>query len=457
MRAEVNRAVRRLVRHSVLWIKVAVLVFAGLAPALIAQKATAEQLTPRKVTITSSQSGLGGSVGTGVGYDYAFSWTVDTAVQGIIFQFCTTPLGTCTLPNAMDVSNDLVSLESQSGFPVNGTAFTEQATNLGDCSDTGTAATVTMYCLKRTETTASSGGASVTVNLDDIKNPTISSGAYLTVYIRVTLYSDASFATDVHNGVVAAGITQQLTAVGRVAERLKFCVAAIDDAAALPSDCDTSFPTTTTIDLGIIDNISVTAAPVDPSVANANTSNDKYGILMLNTNASGGTVITYFPEVASSVSGGDTDQLRAFRVVPTDCSSTVSSTTDQCFVSADPTTGSAIVAGTEEFGLTVACFNTTQGTTDNFDPANGSTWNPAYDGDGDDEDAGDCENETVDGSYIWGFDTSGVPDDIISTVTATNKVVDDEIVKIRFGASASATTPTGTYTVTTTYIATATF
>jgi hypothetical protein len=36
-------------------------------------------------------------------------------------------------------------------------------------------------------------------------------------------------------------------------------------------------------------------------------------------------------------------------------------------------------------------------------------------------------------------------------------VVDDEIIKLRFGATASATTPTGTYVVVTTYIATPTF
>jgi hypothetical protein len=44
-----------------------------------------------------------------------------------------------------------------------------------------------------------------------------------------------------------------------------------------------------------------------------------------------------------------------------------------------------------------------------------------------------------------------------TTLATSAGVVDDEIVKVRFGATAQATTPTGAYTVTTNYIATPTF
>jgi hypothetical protein len=449
MRDVFFRTLRGVGRKSVLWIKIAVLVFSCVAPALMTEKSFAGQMTPRRVTIGSSRSNIETT------YKFDFQMPTATAVQSMIFEFCTAPLGTCTKPNAMDVFTD-TTVDAQDFDQA--TALTIQGSSTNDCNIAGSTAD-TKVCVTRSNATSESATPDEkSITFGDILNPTLT-GVYLTVYVRISVYSTTNFTGGiVHNGVVAAGITQQLTAVGRVAERLKFCVAAIDDTASLPADCDTSFPTTTTIDLGVIDNVSVIASPVDPSLANANLANDRYGILMLNTNASGGTLVTYYPEIATSVNGGDTDQLRAFRVVPTDCSATASSTTDQCFVSADPSTGSAIVVGAEEFGMTVSCFNTTQGSTDNLDPTNGSTWNAAYDGDGNDEDVGDdCENETVDGSYIWGFDTSGTPDDIISTTSATNKVIDDEIIKLRFGAAASATTPTGTYTVIVTYIATPTF
>jgi hypothetical protein len=233
----------------------------------------------------------------------------------------------------------------------------------------------------------------------------------------------------------------------------------------MPDSCDdnTNFPSTTLVDLGIIDNISIVASPVNPSIANANTANDSYGILQVNTNASSGIVITYYPEQASSVTGGDTDQLRAFRVIPTDCSATTTSTTDQCFVS--ETDGTGITQGTEEFGMAVACVNDSQGSTDNFKPASGGVIGTAYTGDNDFDEAvegginDNCENEAYPSgnTYVWGFDTSGTPASLAHTTNATEKVVDDEILKIRFGATASATTPTGTYTVIITYIATPTF
>jgi hypothetical protein len=52
------------------------------------------------------------------------------------------------------------------------------------------------------------------------------------------------------------------------------------------------------IDIGIVDNSSFAISPV--ATTSTNGSNNKYGILMTNTNGSGGLVIAYYPEAAAT-------------------------------------------------------------------------------------------------------------------------------------------------------------
>jgi hypothetical protein len=116
------------------------------------------------------------------------------------------------------------------------------------------------------------------------------------------------------------------------------------------------------------------------------------------------------------------------KVAGATCSGTT--TTDQCFNSAG-TSETTIVAGTELYGMAAHSMDTTNGTTTNI------TRDAAYDF----------------GSTGYAWDDSGSPD-ILATSTT---VVDDEMLNLKFAATASATTPTGAYTVTATFIATATF
>ncbi len=84
----------------------------------------------------------------------------------------------------------------------------------------------------------------------------------------------------------------------------------------------------------------------------------------------------------------------------------------------------------------------------------GGSFNTAYsntDNSVTDSVARDCENADTGVNFAW--DTSGTAVPLISSTT----VVDDEVVKLRYGGTASATTPTGSYTVASTYIATPTF
>jgi hypothetical protein len=63
-----------------------------------------------------------------------------------------------------------------------------------------------------------------------------------------------------------------------------------------------------------------------------------------------------------------------------------------------------------------------------------------------------CENDPAEGDlYAWNDSSTA------QAIIGSSTVVDDELIKLRFGATAEATTPTGTYTVASTFIATATF
>jgi hypothetical protein len=63
----------------------------------------------------------------------------------------------------------------------------------------------------------------------------------------------------------------------------------------------------------------------------------------------------------------------------------------------------------------------------------------------------DCEDDDDATNFAWNESSTA------TNLASSSTVVDDELIKFNFGAIASATTPTGIYTVVSTYIATATF
>lgn len=395
----------------------------SLIPVFGADKASAAQLTNRSVTISTSNASA-----TSVTYTYGFTTPATTNIGAIVFEACTTPLGTCTAPTGA-VMNAGSAEASRSGW-TSANAFTRTTSTTGNC-------TVANNVLCLTRTAASETAGARTLGWDSQTNPS-SAGGY---YIRITTYSDDAYATAVDNGTVAYAIVNQLTVNGRVQERLEFCISSIDDAAALPADVTACAAIgTTVIDIGSVDNSTIARSPVD-NAPPSSTGNDAYGIAMINTNGSNGTSLTFFANQAAS----GAQELRAFRVTGATCNVSQPNSQDQCFISAS-TSGESFVAGTERFGTYIPCIDTTQGTTSNLGsvPA-------AYSGtDADTASGADCENEAG-VKFAWN-DTSTA-----ATLASASTVIDDEIVKIRFGATASATTPTGAYTVQSTYIATPTF
>ncbi len=406
----------------------AVIAIAALLPMFTAGQASAAQLTARSATLDNSKVSA-----TGVGIVFAYNLpTTASALQGIVYDFCTAPLGTCIQPTGMVVNAS--THVAQSGFPANGTAFaTRTGADLGACLSTSQ---TYQRCFIRTD--ATTGGGAVTHSIGAVTAPS----SKQTVYIRIGVYSDANYATLVDSGTVAVAFVDQLVTNGRVQERLDFCVASIDAAATLPTTLALcSALNSASIDIGIIDN-TIAVSPVASTSTNG--SNNKYGILMADTNASGGLLVSYYPEVA----GSGTNQLRDFRVTGATCNASNANLLDQCFQEAS-NTGSTFTGGTEMFGLQVPCIDTSNGTTTSL----GSVPAAYSNTDNNTTSAANCQNLGVDAGVKFAFNNSGTA----ATLASSTTVVDKETVKVRFGATASATTPTGAYTITTTYIATPTF
>lgn len=438
------------------YLVVAVLFTLALAmPLMISSKANAQSLTQRSVTISTSEGDA-----TGVSYDFSFNLPgSDVAVQGILFEFCTTALGACALPTSMDVQGS-TDVGAETWEETTDTWEVYAGADAGAC-DQG----VNTYqlCLERGDTdTETAGGATKTVEITGVENPTLA-GNFTNVFIRVTLYSDTAYATLIHDGTVVAAIVRQITVNGRVAERLDFCVGAVLDdnsggggedtelAAIGDNQVCTDLPGDAVIDIGVLDDSAVYISPVtaDPITG----ANGHYGVAAVKTNASNGVVVSFFAEDTASVSGGDIDNLKAFRVAPTDCAAdqtTGAGLLDQCFRSAASTGEDfgALTGGTQErFGMQVSCFEQNDGTRSTTTALTGD----ADFTDSDVTDGVDCEDDDDDSNLAWN-ETATAAD-----LASSTGVVDDELIKFNFGATTSSTTPTGAYTVISTYIATATF
>jgi hypothetical protein len=465
-------------RNAAIYIQMVVLAVAGASPLLVTGQASAAQLTSRSVTISTSKPAAAAS------YNFKFSWASATDVKGVILQFCDSPLGTCNLPgngtSATGYAGSTTAMNlaaatrtADAGFPGGANDFVTPVTSTTGACNSVTGATRTMICLTGTGGTAATA-TDATLNISGITNPALPDTPAknnTTVYVRISLYSNTTFngaGNPVFDGTVAASINQQLTVNGRVQERLNFCVAAIGDGGST----DTTLPTdmascgalsTSVVDLGVIDNSSVAQSPVDNNPPTTQ-GNDSYGIAMVNTNASNGVSVTYFAE--PDPTGGATNQLRAFRVPGAACNATAGNLLDQCFRSA--VAGTSITAGNEYFGLNIPCIiakdganptvNSVLTTTQNLVPTFGYDNNAATTTQpgvslADYNAAADCENSdhAAGTSFQWN-DTSTA-----AQLASSTSVVDNEIIKLNFGASAAATTPTGSYTVVSTYIATPTF
>ena len=210
------------------------------------------------------------------------------------------------------------------------------------------------------------------------------------------------------------------------------------------------------VDIGNIESGQSNVAPVDA----VNGGDDENGVAMVRTNAVNGIVVDY--RALLNTSSG------ALKVAGASCGAVPSVTgTDQCFNTS--ATQSTLLAGTEEFGMTVAgvnCGSVTAYSYCDFLSAGGggvagTDYNLARDAEFDGSGAGVYTTDanqvpgTTNAGYAW--DATGAVDRIASSAASTVKVVDDEALILKFAATAGITTPTGSYSVQADFLATATF
>jgi len=176
--------------------------------------ATAQQITSRKSTISSSKPD-----DTNVTYAFSFKSAQTNAVKSVSITACTTASGTCTKPT---------------GFLRTGFALSGQPANLGTgtwavdtTTASGTAATGgnltdSLLIQNAGNSTLQNTGDTVTMSFTGIHNPTTAQ----TYYLRIVTYSDSAYTTEIDYGTTAAATVLQIILSGTMPESLVFCVGA---------------------------------------------------------------------------------------------------------------------------------------------------------------------------------------------------------------------------------------
>ena len=205
-------------------VTLAALVTATLGQGLLPTLASAAQVTARSVALSSSSV-------SATNVTYQVNFTSVSAAGAFVVQFCgNTPLigQSCTAPTGFDATGVTT---ATSGATISGTATANKvivADTIGSAS-------------------------SVTVALDNIKNPTAAG----TIYARVVTYASTTDAgiysadgttlgTVVDQGSMAMSITNTVGVSGAVLESMTFCVAG----ATISPDCNLSGNSAPTLQLG---------------------------------------------------------------------------------------------------------------------------------------------------------------------------------------------------------------
>jgi hypothetical protein len=405
-----------------LFLQVSILLLAVSIPLLNDPKAYAAQLTSRSLTLSSAVPAA-----SSVTHTFGFTVPTATTILGIKFQACSAAIGTCTAPTGLSYSSRV--LGSPTGFT--GTAFAVDTTGANDCTPGAS-----IICINRASGTDTSGAK--TVPFTTITNPSTTNSTF---FVRMTTYSADTYTggSTLDTGTVASAVTQTLTISADIQEVLNFCVGntTVNDATTSPG-ANCAAISGTTVDLGTLDAATVNTSPV-PTGTDGNNTN---GIAMLRTNAASGATVSY-----KSIQGSGSNHLGTLRVSGASCNAG-DVNTDQCITSAG-TTQSAFVAGTEEYGMSIAgvnCGSTTAYTCTFSSGTYNLQRDTQYDG------LGSNTYGTSNGAgYAW--DETGTIDQVASSSGA----VDDESLILVFAATPNAITPTGSYSTQADFIVVATY
>jgi hypothetical protein len=405
-------------------------------------------LTPLLGTVTAatvSQRSLqigSGVVSASTTYTYSLVPATAGAIQGLKFQACTTPIGTCTAPSGLSFSS--AAGGTVSGSWTTATNFTVDGTGANNCT-----ASASVLCAKRTQATAETTSGVRSVAFTTITNPNGTSCATIncSFFVRITTYSDNTWTTAVDSGSVASSTTQTLTVSATVQENLTFCVGSttVDDATTSVPLCASVGGTS--LNLGALNSTTVSASPVSATY----TGDAKNGIAEIGTNASNGAAITY-----NAIAQSGSNHTGTLRVAGATCGAGAGVNTDQC-INAAGTTQLQLSPGTERFGMTIAginCSNVSSYTCTFSSGTTSLTRNTDYDCDGTNTYPA-SENGQLGGTttcyYAW--DETGTS----QAVATSTGVIGNEALILKFAAAPNITTPTGSYTALANFVATPTF
>ncbi len=412
-------------------------------------RADAVSFTTRSLSL-SRNTNAGSTATTTYSFSVTVPTTGNTGLRGVEINFCTTPLtGSCTAPTGMSVTSSTIGTTS----PASGGTLTSNnaGTPNAALASSGTSAQVRFQWGSNQTLTLPQ---TVTFDIDNIQNPTTAG----TFFARVGFFGngDTTYTTVTDSGTVAQSVQAATNVSFKVQEILQVCAGAttVDSSGAslngsgggsvAGDTCDNVGIAgyLTAVDLGVADPTLVRVSPV--ASGGTTQGNATNGIVMVRTNASGGATIRY--RVIQDNSSGDLKVAGATTCTLSGGRSTVA--TDVCINSTDLTqadgTGSAIVAGTEEFGMSATYVNRTAGGTTTAVTADAN-----YDGTG--TSGGSCTAATGVNCWTWGYDGSA------DTLGSSSGPIDDEALILKFAAAAALTTPTGLYQVNMDTFAVATF
>lgn len=169
-----------------------------------ASQANAAQITSRSLTLIGV--GANGGSRAGVAANHSFTFTVPSAIQSIQFEYCTTASVTaCTIPTGLVTTG--ATLGTTTGWASGSTLNTTTAGK--------------PFISKGTASTASS---TMTVQLNNITNPTT---VNYTFFVRINAYTGANLGGSlIDTGTVAASTAEPIVLTGTMPESLIFCTGA---------------------------------------------------------------------------------------------------------------------------------------------------------------------------------------------------------------------------------------
>jgi len=196
------------------------LVLATIIATLQESSVYAAQITSRSLTLVAGTTDAGSKPGGVVNHLFTFTPGSTTAIGSILFQYCTTASGTCTLPTGVVTTS--ATLGSQAG--VTGWSSVVNTTNGAPY-------------LTRASTTAMTLTPD-TYQINTVTNPTATNSTF---FVRISTYvATNATGSAIDTGTVTASTATQIILTGTMPESLIFCAGATVSTTGGIPDCTTA-------------------------------------------------------------------------------------------------------------------------------------------------------------------------------------------------------------------------